>query len=168
MTALSMYQASVPVFLRGLNALVVELEKGAAFAEERGFKPDALPAARLYPDMLTLAGQVQRASDTSKASGERLSGTPAPKFDDTETTIPELLERTRNTIAYLESLDPAAFVGSEAKPITVRTTTFAGGDRYLLDFALPNFFFHLATAHALLRHTGVAVGKLDYLGPLPA
>ncbi|MFG1466079.1 DUF1993 domain-containing protein [Xanthobacter sp. DSM 24535] len=167
MTALSMYQASVPVFLRGLNALLVELEKGAAFAEERGFKPEALPGTRLYPDMLPLSGQVQRASDTSKASGERLSGVPAPKFEDTETTFPELTERVRKTIAYLESLDPALFSGSETKEVMVRTSRFQG-DRYLLDFALPNFFFHVATVHALLRHTGVKVGKLDYLGPIPA
>ncbi|GGF47233.1 hypothetical protein GCM10007301_03260 [Azorhizobium oxalatiphilum] len=163
MTALSMYQASVPVFCRGLAALAKELEKAAAYAAERKFEPGILVNARLAPDMLSLAGQVQRASDTSKFSGERLSGTPSPKFPDTETTFPELQERIANTISYLQGLDPAAFAGSEDKEISLSTLGSFKGDAYLLNFAVPNFFFHLATAHAILRENGVAVGKRDFL-----
>lgn len=166
MTALSMYQASVPVFIRGLTALATELEKAAAFATERKFDPTILAGTRLFPDMLSLAGQIQRASDTSKLSGERLSGTPAPKFEDTETTLPELQARIAKTIVYLESLDPVLFVGSEDKTITLNNIGSFKGDVYLLSFALPNFFFHLATAHAILRQSGVPVGKRDFLGPI--
>ncbi|WP_341991001.1 DUF1993 domain-containing protein [Azorhizobium sp. AG788] len=166
MTALSMHQASVPVFIRGLTALSAELEKAAASAGERKFDLNILASARLAPDMLSLAGQVQRASDTSKLSGERLSGTPAPKFEDTETTLPELQARIAKTIAYLESLDPVLFVGSEDKTITLNHIGDLKGDAYLLSFALPNFFFHVATAHAILRQNGVPVGKRDFLGPI--
>lgn len=166
MTALSMHQASVPVFIRGLTALAAELEKAAAFAAERKFDPNILAGTRLAPDMLSLAGQVQRASDTSKLSGARLSGIEAPKFEDTEATLPELQERITKTVAYLESLDPALFAGSEDKTITLNNIGSFKGDAYLLSFALPNFFFHVATAHAILRNSGVPVGKRDYLGPI--
>lgn len=166
MTALSMYQASVPAFIRGLKALGTELEKAAAFAAERKFDAAILVSARLAPDMLSLAGQVQRASDTSKLSGARLSGTEAPKFEDTETTLPELQERIAKTVTFLESLDPALFAGSEDKTITLNNIGSFKGDAYLLSFALPNFYFHVATAHAILRHNGVPVGKRDYLGPI--
>ncbi len=166
MTALSMHQASVPVFVRALTALSTELDKAAAFAAERKFDPTILVTSRLFPDMLSLAGQVQRASDTSKLSGARLSGAEAPKFEDVEATLPELQERIAKTIAYLESLDPVLFVGSEDKTITLNSIGEFKGDVYLLSFALPNFFFHIATAHALLRHNGVPVGKRDFLGPV--
>jgi hypothetical protein len=113
--------------------------------------------------MLNLAGQVQRASDTSKLSAERLTGVPSPRFPDTEATMDELQDRIAATIAYLQGLKPEHFAGSEARAVEIRMGT-ARGDTYLLEFGLPNFYFHVAMAHAILRHNGVPVGKADYLG----
>ena len=166
--SLSMYQASIPVFVRGLTALRGLLQKGAGHAAASGSDPNALVAARLAPDMLTLAGQVQRASDTSKLSGQRLSGVASPPMPDTETTFAELIKRVADTVAYLEAIDPAAFQGSETRTVELnfgpeRKVSFPG-DEYLLTFALPNFFFHVATAHDILRSQGVKIGKMDYLG----
>ena len=166
--SLSMHQVSIPVFIRGLQALSGLLEKGAAHAAEAGVAPHTLIQARLAPDMLDLAGQVQRASDTSKLSGQRLSGVASPSMPDTETTFPELIKRVADTVAYLETLDEAALAGSETKIVELnfgpdKKVSFPG-DAYLLNFALPNFFFHVATAHDILRSQGVKVGKLDYLG----
>lgn len=166
--SLSMHQVSIPVFIRGLQALSALLEKGAAHAAETGVAPQALIQARLAPDMLDLAGQVQRASDTSKLSGQRLSGVASPSMPDAETTFPELIKRVAATVAYLETLDEAALAGSEARTVELnfgpdKKVSFKG-DAYLLTFALPNFFFHVATAHDILRSQGVKIGKLDYLG----
>jgi hypothetical protein len=166
-----MHQASIPVFVRGLNVLSGLLRKGEAHARENGLDPACLIGARLAPDMLPLSGQVQRASDTSKLSGVRLSGVAAPSFPDTETTFPELQERIAKTVAYLDGIPPDALEGSEDKPIGLKFGTRQvdfTGTSYLLTFALPNFFFHVATAHGILRHRGVAVGKIDYLGGDPA
>jgi hypothetical protein len=166
--SLSMHQVSIPVFTRGLQALSGLLEKGAAHAAEAGVAPQTLIQARLAPDMLDLAGQVQRASDTSKLSGQRLSGVASPAMPDTETTFLELIKRVADTIAYLETLDEAALAGSEAKTVELNfgpdKKVSLAGDAYLLNFALPNFFFHVATAHDILRSQGVKIGKLDYLG----
>lgn len=161
-----MYQASVPVFMRGLRALAAELRRGAASAAARQFDPGVLVQARLAPDMLTLAGQVQRASDTSKLSAERLTGVPSPRFADVENTMEELQERIAATLRYLQGLDPTAFEGSASRTIEISLGSMRG-DIYLLEFGLPNFFFHIATAHAILRHNGVPVGKRDYLGTPP-
>lgn len=166
--SLSMHQVSIPVFIRGLQALSGLLEKGAAHASEAGVAPQTLIQARLAPDMLDLAGQVQRASDTSKLSGQRLSGVASPSMPDTETTFPELIKRVADTVAYLETLDEAALAGSQAKTVELNfgpdKKVSLAGDAYLLNFALPNFFFHVATAHDILRSQGVKIGKLDYLG----
>jgi hypothetical protein len=164
MKQLSMIEASVPVFVRGLKAISAELAKGSAYAEERKIDPTVLVNARLFPDMLPLSGQVQRASDGSKFAAERLSGVKSPRFEDVEKTFPELEKRIRETIVFLESIDPASFSGSETREVKINAGTFTGSD-YLLHFAVPNFFFHVAMAHAILRHNGVNVGKLDYLGP---
>lgn len=158
----AIYHASVPLFIRGLRALGAELAKAEASATERKFDSTVLVNARLAPDMLSLAGQVQRASDTSKLSAERLSGVASPRFPDNEASIAELQQRVAATVAYLEGLDPASFADSDTRIIEVSLGR-ARGDTYLLQFALPNFYFHIATAHAILRHNGVAVGKLDYL-----
>src|SRR6187402_97728 len=163
MQTVSLYRASIPVFVRGLRALALELEAAVASAEARGFSNEVLIDARLYPDMLALVGQVQRASDTSKFSAERLSGVIAPVFEDKERTFAELAQRIQGTIAFLESVEPTRFDEAEGKPIVTRVGT-STPDEYLFEFALPNFFFHLATAHAILRHNGVPLGKLDYLG----
>lgn len=163
---LSMYQASIPVFTRGLTVLSGLLRKGEAHARDNDLDPDELIGARLAPDMLPLSGQVQRASDTSKLSGMRLSGVAAPSFPDTETSFLELQERIAKTVAYLDSIPPDALEGSEDKPVALKVggaeVDFTGTS-YLLTFALPNFFFHVTTAHDILRHRGVSVGKRDYL-----
>jgi hypothetical protein len=166
--SLSMHGVTVPVFVRGLNVLADLLKKAEAYAEQHGSVPDAIISARLADDMLPLSAQVQRASDTSKLSVERLSGVPAPKFEDNETSFDQLQERIANTIAYLNSVGAARFDGGEARTITLNFGSFQPafkGDDYLLTFALPNFYFHIATAHAILRNQGVPIGKLDYLGP---
>jgi hypothetical protein len=164
---LAIHAAAVPVLTRGLTILSTLLDKGEAHARESGGDPLALLASRLAPDMLTLAGQVQRASDTAKFAVARLTGAEAPSFADEEASFDELRERCARTSAYLQSIAPAAFDGSET-----RMVSFGGGanqwtlpgDRYLLQFALPNFFFHVTTAYDILRHVGVPVGKRDYLG----
>jgi len=163
MSELSFHQISIPVFMRGLEVIATELEIASASAAARGFPPDVLVSARLYPDMLPLAGQVQRASDTAKFSAERLSGVASPRFEDKEQTVAELIARARNTIEFLRGIGPEHFEQMVGKPITVQLGTFSRED-YLLQFALPNFFFHVSTIHAILRNNGVVLGKLDYLG----
>jgi hypothetical protein len=163
-----MYQVSVPAFVRGLKVLSGLLKKAEAHVEQHGSVPDALISARLTDDMLPLSAQVQRASDTSKLSVERLSGVAAPKFEDNETSFDQLQQRIADTIAYLNSVDAGQFDGSETRAITLNFGSFKPafkGDEYLLTFALPNFYFHVTTAHDILRNQGVPVGKLDYLGP---
>lgn len=165
---ISMYQASIPVFIRQLNNLSAILAKGAADAEARKIDPSVFINARLAPDMLPLARQVQITSDTVKAAAARLSGTEAPSFPDEEKTFAELEARIRKTIAYIEGFKPAQIDGCEAKEIVVKSRSgkekhFKGLD-YLTDYALPNLFFHITTAYAILRHNGVGIGKADYLG----
>ena len=164
----SMYRLSIPAFVRGFGVLSAYLDKADAHAQANGLDPGILVQARLSPDMLPLAGQVQRASDTSKNAVVRLTGLEAPGFPDTETTFPELRERIRNTLDFFSSVQPNQFESSGAREITLKFGTMQAvltGEDYLLSFVLPNFYFHLATAHGILRHQGVAVGKLDYLGP---
>ena len=167
--ALSMYQLTVPAFVRGLKVMSASLKKAEAHVEQHGSVPDALISARLADDMLPLSAQVQRASDTSKLSVERLSGVASPKFEDNETSFDQLQQRIANTIAYLNSVDAAQLDGGQARTIKLnwgqRQPEFKGDD-YLLTFALPNFYFHIATAHGILRNQGVPVGKLDYIGAL--
>ena len=164
---LSMHRASVAMFLRGLNVTLGLIDKAEAHALEAGIDPDSLAEARLAPDMLPFSGQIQRASDASKLSVERLTGVAAPKFEDNEKTLDELRARLRATIAYLEGIEPAAFDGAEAKTISLPFGAIPPftGEGYLMTFALPNFYFHVTTAYAILRNQGVAVGKIDYLGP---
>ena len=166
---ISMYQASVPVFIRMLNNLVAILEKAAAHAEAKKIAPAVLLNSRLYPDMFPLSRQVQIASDTAKGGAARLAGMEPPKYEDNETTFPELIERLRKTIAYLNTLKPEQIDGSEKKKVTLKVRdemlTFEGLT-FLLNRALPNLFFHVSTAYAILRHSGVEIGKKDYLGKM--
>ncbi|MFD4839279.1 DUF1993 family protein [Achromobacter sp. NPDC058515] len=167
---LSMYQASVPVFIRGLTVLAALLEKAAAHAQSTGADPSALVNARLAPDMYPLSGQIQRASDAAKFAVQRLSQGVAPKFPDEETTIGQLQQRIADTIAYLQSVTPEQIDGAESRNIALSFGEFKAefqGDDYLLTFALPNFYFHVATAYGILRQAGVPIGKLDFLGPYP-
>jgi len=162
-----MYQASVPVFLRALNNLVEILGKGAAYAEARKIDPAVLLNSRLYPDMFPLARQVMIVSDTAKGGAARLAGTEPPKYEDNETTFPQLIERIHKTIAYLNTFKPAQIDGSEDRQVTLKVrddTLTLDGMTFLLQRALPNLFFHVSTAYGILRHNGVDIGKKDYLG----
>lgn len=164
---ISMYQASVPVFIRMLNNLVAILEKAAAHAEAKKIAPAVLLSSRLYPDMFPLSRQIQIASDTAKGGAARLAGMEPPKYEDNETTFSELIERLRKTIAYLNTLKPEQIDGSEKKKVTLKVRdemlTFEGLT-FLLNRVLPNLYFHISTAYAILRHNGVEIGKKDYLG----
>jgi uncharacterized protein len=166
--ALSMHQASVAVFVHGLRNLSSLLTKAEAHAAARKIEPSVLLGLRLAPDMRPLTSQVQLASDNSKGPAARLAGVDRPAFEDNETTFEALQARIANTIAFLESIDAAKFDGAESREITLNVRNsdiHFRGDAYLLYFALPNFFFHVTTAYAILRHAGVEIGKLDYLGP---
>lgn len=164
---ISMYQASVPAFIRMLSNLSAILEKAAAHAEARKIDPAVLVNSRLYPDMFPLARQVQIATDQAKGCGARLAGLEPPKFEDNEATFPELIARIEKTLAFLRTLKPEQIDGSEEKTITLQlrnnTMTFKGMP-YLLDFVLPNCYFHVTTAYDILRHCGVEIGKQDYIG----
>ncbi len=165
--SLSMYQASVPVFVRGLTNLRAILQKARDHAEAKKIDPAVLLASRLYPDMYPLTRQVQVASDAAKFCTARLAGAEPPKFDDTETTFDELEARIDKTIAFVQEIDSSKIDGSEERVVTLKTpsrTIEFSGQSYLLHFALPNFYFHVTTAYAILRHNGVEIGKFDYLG----
>ena len=164
---ISMYSASVPVFKTMLANLSHFLDKAQAHADAKKFDPVVLTEYRLAPDMLPFKRQVQIACDASKNGLARLSGTEAPKFEDTENTLAELKERIRKTIEYLDSVPRAKVDGCEDRDVTFPvgrdTTRTLKGEAYLLTWALPNLFFHVTTAYAILRHNGVELGKSDYL-----
>jgi len=164
---ISMYQASVPMIKKMLTNLSAILGKGQAHAEAKGFNGQNLAEARLFPDMFPLAKQIQIAADMAKGGVARLAGVEPPKFEDTETSIPELQDRIAKTIAFLDTIQPAQIDGCEAREIkfSIRDHQFEfTGQTYLLDWMLPNIFFHITTAYNLLRHNGVEIGKRDYLG----
>jgi hypothetical protein len=167
--SLSMYDASIASFLRALDNLGAILNKAVANAEARKFDPAVLLGARLAPDMAPFSAQIQRASDTAKGFAARVAGVTQPSFPDTETSFPALRQRIAATVDFLKSIERARIDGSEARVIEIkmgkREVTFTG-QTYLLNFALPNFFFHVTTAYAILRHNGVDVGKMDFLGGL--
>lgn len=168
---LSMYDLSVPMLRRGLAVLSTYLDKAAAFAAEKDLDPATLVDARLATDMLPLSGQVQRASDSAKGALARLTGLEMPSFPDTETSLADLHARIDKTLALLHAATPAQFEGSEARAVTLTFRTESvtlTGDRYVTQFLIPNFLFHVATAHAILRQKGVDVGKRDFLGPFDA
>jgi uncharacterized protein len=164
---ISMYQASVPIFTRMLNNLAGVLDKGAAYADTRRIDQAVLAGSRLYPDMFPLSRQVQIATDNAKGPAARLAGVEVPKFEDNEKTFAELRARIEKTVGFLNTLKPEQIDGSEDRTITLqmrtKTLTFQGMP-YLLNFALPNFYFHVTTAYDILRHNGVEVGKQDFLG----
>ena len=164
---ISMYQVSVPVFVRTLTALRGVLAKAAAHAEARKIDPNALLQARLFPDMFTFTRQVQLATDFARGTAARLAGREQPAVEDKETTFSELTARIDGTLAYLGSLAAADIDGSEAReivrPLRGEPRRFTGMG-YLLSFAMPNFFFHATTAYDILRHNGVELGKADFMG----
>lgn len=164
---ISMYQASVPPIIKTLSSLRNLLEKAAAHAEAKKIEPSVLINARLYPDMFPLSRQVQIATDMAKGAASRLAGQEVPKYEDNEATFSELVARLDKTIALLECFKSEDIDGSEDNTITLpmrdRTLTFKG-QSYLIDYVLPNIYFHVTTAYAILRHNGVEIGKKDYLG----
>lgn len=164
---LSMYQASNPAFLRILANLSEILKKAEAYAAEKKIDPSVLINARLAPDMLPLSRQIQIASDGVKGCAARLAGIEVPSFADTETNFEELQARITKTADFLKSISPAQIDGSEERDIQLkvggRELNFKGRD-YLFNFVIPNFYFHVTTAYAILRHNGLAIGKMDYLG----
>ena len=163
--SLSMYDVTIPVLIRGLGILDQYLDRAAAFAADNKIDPTVLVNSRLAPDMLPLSGQIQRASDTSKGAIPRLTDLQAPSFPDTEVTLQDLKKRIADTIAFLKSVTPANLEGAQTRKVEVKSLNAAmNGDAFVLQFLLPNFFFHVATAHDILRHNGVKIGKRDYLG----
>jgi uncharacterized protein len=164
---ISMYQASVPPIIKCLHNLINILNKGAAHAETKKIDPSVLINSRLYPDMHPLSKQIQIASDVTRRGVARLAGVEAPAMVDDETTFPQLIDRINNTIAYLETITPAQIDGSEQKQISLpmgkHSIEFAGMP-YLISFILPNLYFHATTTYNILRHSGVELGKIDFLG----
>jgi len=165
--SLTMYQASIPVFVRMLGNLSAILDKAAAHAETKKIDPAIFVSARLAPDMFPLSRQVQIATDMVKGCAARLAGIDVPSYEDNETTFADLQERITKTVAFLQSVSASQIDGSEDRKITLKfgskELNFLG-QAYLLDFVLPNFHFHLTTTYAILRHNGVEIGKKDYVG----
>jgi hypothetical protein len=166
---LSMYQASVPVFLQGLTNLSAILGKAAAQAAERRIDPAVLLNDRLAPDMLPFVRQVQIASDHAKGATARLANLEVPKYEDLEKSFDELQARLTRVAEFVQGIEPDRFDGSEERDVSLsiggRSVTFKG-QTYLLHFALPNFFFHTTTAYAILRHNGITIGKRDFIGTI--
>lgn len=165
--SISMYQASVPVFTRMLNNLAAILEKAAAHCEAKKIDPAALVNFRLYPDMFAFGKQIQVACDHAKNAAARLTATEPPEFANDEKTFPELIGRVLKTIEFLETFKPEQIDGAEDKDVVIKrgdTVVTYKGQEFLLNRALPNFYFHVTTAYDILRHTGVELGKKDYLG----
>jgi hypothetical protein len=167
---ISMYDAAVKTSIRMMTNLAALLEKAAQYAEARKIDPAVFVGARLAPDMFPLARQVQIASDTAKIGAARLAGVEAPAWKDEEQTLPELADRARRTVTYLETLRSAQFEGAEDRVVRWKsrsTEREMAGLAYLLHHLLPNLHFHCTTAYAILRHNGVELGKMDYLGREP-
>lgn len=167
--AISMHSASVPVFTRMLGHLGQWLDKAEAHAQAKKFDSSVFLASRLAPDMLPFTKQIQIACDAAKFGVARLAGVEAPKFDDTEASFADLRERIRKTVDFVRSVPAEAVDGTDAKDVVVPRrdgNITLKGEFYLKHYVLPNFYFHLTTAYALLRHNGVDLGKGDYLGAL--
>lgn len=166
---ISLYDVSMPIFTLSLNNLAAILDKAETHADTKKIDPKVLPQARLIADMLPLSAQIQIACDTAKGAGARLAGMAVPKHEDTEATIADLKARVAKTLDFIKSIKPGQFEGAEARQIVLEfpngTLKFTGVT-YLTNFALPNFFFHVTMAYALLRKDGVDLGKRDFLGPV--
>ena len=167
--SLGMYEASIPVLIRTLENLNQILEKGVQFAETKNIDPAVLINARLAPDMYPLSRQVQIATDVAKGGAARLAGLEVPSYSDDEQTFAQLQARVSKTIAFIQSVTAEQLQDSETKAISVKTPSrelnFLG-QPYLLNFVLPNVYFHITTTYAILRHNGVELGKADFIGAL--
>jgi uncharacterized protein len=167
--SVSLYEVSMPVFTLSLSNLAAILDKAAAHAEAKKVDPSVLPDTRLIADMLPLSAQIQIACDTAKGAAARLAGVEAPKHEDTEATIAELKARVEKTLAFIKSVKAEQFANAETREIVLQfpqSTLKFTGLNYLTNFVLPNFFFHMTMAYALLRKNGVELGKRDFLGPI--
>ena len=164
---ISMYQASAPRFVNTLKNISAILDKAQAYADSKKIDPTVLTSYRLYPDMFTMARQVQVACDTAKGAVARLAGVEVPKHEDTERTLAELKARIAKTIEFIGTIKPSQIDGSEDKDITLtlgRREVKFKGMQYLLGFAHPNFYFHATTAYDIMRHNGVELSMHDLLG----
>ena len=166
--SLSMHSVSVPLLTQMLTALSANLGKGAAYAAAKKIDPAVLLQYRIAPDMFPLARQVQIAADFAKGTAARLAGAEVPSWADDETTIEQLQARIAKTLDFIGSLDAGKFDGSDAREIVLRPGTEKeqrfDGRSYLVNYAIPQFLFHVTTAYAILRHVGVDVGKKDFMG----
>ena len=165
--SITMHSASVPIFASMLKSLSAWLDKAEAHADAKKFESSVYLTTRLAPDMLPFTNQVQIACDTAKFLVARLAGVEAPKFDDSEASLADLRQRVRATIEFIQSVPAGKIDGTEEKEVSLPRRSgpiIMKGEAYLKHFALPNFFFHATTAYALLRHNGVEIGKMDYLG----
>ncbi len=164
----SMHTNSVPVFRQMLTALKAVLAQADAQVVARSLAPDALLQARLYPDMFPLVKQVQIAADFARGISARLAGVEVPAYEGNEKSFADLDALLTRTLAFLDSLDAARFEGSETREIVLRPGTpkekKLSGQAYLAHYGLPQFFFHVTTAYAILRHNGLPIGKRDYMG----
>lgn len=164
--SLSIYQASIPTFLRTLGNLSAILKKAAAHAEAKNIDPRIFIDARLAPDMFPWRARC-RSPATPPYAGARLAGLEVPSYADTEITFDELQARIARTVEFLEGIREEQLDGAEERNVTLKVRgqeiSFNGRD-FLFGFALPNFFFHVTTAYAILRHNGVELGKMDFLG----
>ncbi len=162
-----MYSMSIPVLGRVMGNLRAILEKGVQYAAQRSIAEEVLLQSRLYPDMFPLIRQVQTVSDVSKGAAARLGGAEVPKFEDTEKSFADLMQRLDKTIAFIATVDKSAVDASTERRITIPTrdgSMESSGSDYLTKFVLPNVYFHSSMAYAILRHNGVELGKLDFLG----
>ncbi len=165
---ISMYSASIPVFRQMLGSLDQVLNKAEAHAATRKIEPEALLQARLFPDMFPLLKQVQLASDFAKGTSARLAGVQVPSYEDSEKTFADLHARIAKTLAFIDEFKPAQIDGSEQREIVLWPGTprelKLQGQAYLMHYGLPQLFFHVTTAYAILRHNGVELGKRDFIG----
>ena len=164
---ISMYQASAPRLINSMRNLFTILDKTQAHIDAKKIDPAALLQFRLFPDMLNLTRQIQIASDTAKGVVARLAGVDIPTYEDNETSVAELQARIAKTIAFIEGFTPAQIDGTEDKAIVTKRgdkETHYTGMQFLLGHAIPNVYFHVSIAFAILRHNGVEIGKRDYLG----
>jgi uncharacterized protein len=167
--SISIYDFSIPVLTRGLTNMSAVLDKAAAHAAAKKFDAAVLAQARLFPDMHPLVRQVQIACDTAKGAGARLAGIEPPKHEDTETTFADLKARIAKTVDFLKTVTAAQVKDAETRNIEIKFPSGSWkftGLAYLTDFVLPNFYFHEAMVYALLRKSGVEIGKGDFLGAI--
>jgi hypothetical protein len=165
--AFTIYDASIPPMIRMLEALSKILDKAETQAKQKDIPLNSLLEAQLAPDMLPFTRQIQIASDAAKGCAARLSGVEAPSFPDEEKTFADLQARIAKTIDFLKSVDAAKCAGAESRTMTIKTPTRSfdmPGHLFVTDFAQRNFFFHVTTAYDLLRHKGIEIGKMDFLG----